>query len=86
MLGLVCEGKRLPKHKGKTISFAELDGPFSTGPGGRGDFERGEYVIVYYDSRDNEIGDIGFRDYRKARAHLGKLASQGVEVGSLTGG
>jgi len=75
-----------PKYKGKTISFAELDGPFSTGPGGKGDFERGEYVIMYYDSQDNEIGSMGYRDYNQAKAALDKLAKAGVEVGSLTGG
>jgi len=75
-----------PKSKGKIISFAELDGPFSTGPGGRGDFERGEYVVGYYDSQDNEIGGKSFRNYRQALAHLNKLAKAGVETSSLTGG
>jgi len=78
--------KAKPKYRGKTISFAELDGPFTKGPGGRGDFEQGEYSITYYDSQDNEIHSMGYKSYRQAQAALDKLAKAGVEIGSLSGG
>lgn len=73
------------KYKGKRVSFAELDGPFSSGIGRKG-IEQGEYVIAMYDARDNELGFLSFSSYRGAAKKLGDLESRGVEVSSMTSG
>ena len=70
-------------YQGIPVDFAELDGPFTKEPGGFGDFEQGEYVIVYFDG-ELEVGCSSFPSYKKAHKALKKLEKRGVAVSSLT--
>lgn len=71
-----------PKHKGKEIAFAELDGPFETGP----EPSDLEYTIVYYDAENEELGSKSFKSFDAAWDHLGELKKKGARIGSLASG